>query len=57
MAYLTMTKAETARYDADDLELIRELQTIAQAFANRISEPVELYTYDGVLAYVLDPIA
>lgn len=52
MRSITMTPEQTAAYDADDMAVIRELQAQAQRLHEETGETVEVYTDDGIVAFV-----
>ena len=57
MKHVNMTDEQTARYDADDTDVMRELIAQAQAIANDSGEMVEVYTADGIVAASVTPDA
>lgn len=49
MKSITLTAAQTAAYDADDMDLVRQITAEAQALANESDTLVEVYTADGIV--------
>lgn len=55
MQSITMTDEQTERYDADDRDLMVQLNAQAQTLADQTGETVEIYTADGVVANAVTP--
>jgi hypothetical protein len=53
MRSITMTNDETARYDADDRDLMTSLIGRATVVAEQTGETVEIRTEDGIVAGVV----
>jgi len=49
---IKMTPEQTAAYDADDMDLIRELREQAEAIHAETGDTVEVVTADGIVALV-----
>lgn len=52
MRSIIMTAKQTAAYDNDDMEVIRDLMEQAQRLHEETGETVEVYTDDGIVAFV-----
>lgn len=52
MRSITMTAEQTAAYDNDDMSVIRDLMDQAQRLHEETGETVEVYTADGIVAFV-----